>query len=141
MISYANTFTSVTEWLIRAVSAAWRYWRDRCEFARFVFRDPTEAGRIARELGLSTKELIKLSGTGPWWHNLLHRRMQRLGLNFNSVNREVSRDLAICCARCDSKLRCAYDLASSSKSDAWQKYCINRHTFDALKRGPSMHRA
>lgn len=133
VVSCTHSSTSATNWLTRIISTVWRHWRERLELDRFAVRDPTEVGRIAHDLGLSTKELVKLTANGPWWRHLLHRRMQRLGLNFHSVSREVGRDLEICCARCGNKLRCAYDLASNSKSDAWQTYCINQHTFDALK--------
>jgi len=133
--SHIDKFTSTARRLAQMISGAGRQWRERLEFAEFVRREPAEAGRVARELGLSTKEMMKLGGNGGWWASLLPQRMERLGLNFNSVNRtkpEVGRELAICCARCDCKLRCAYDLARNAQGDAWRQYCINRPTLDAL---------
>ena len=134
--SYLDDLRSAAHWFTRMMSAAWRQRRERLEFAYFVGREPAEAGRVARELGLSTREMIKLSGKGGWSRSLLPRRMETLGLNFDSVastRPDVGRDLAICCARCDSKLRCAYDLARTSQGDGWRDYCINRPTLDALR--------
>lgn len=126
---------TMAEWFTSGIPDAWQRWREQREFAEFADREPVEAGRVAHEMGLTTKELLRISGGGLRWLALLTQRMRRLGLDFDTLNTDqpvIARDLALCCARCDSKLRCAHDLRVSSQNEAWRKYCANGDTFDAL---------
>lgn len=131
----ANCLATMADWFRGAIPDAWRRWREQREFAAFANDDPVEARRVAREVGLTTNELRQISGSGWQWRRLLAGRMRRLGLDFaalNAVDPAITRDLALSCARCSSKLRCACDLAAGSHTDTWRSYCVNRDTFDAL---------
>lgn len=126
---------TMAEWFTGVVPDAWQRWRAQREFAEFADREPAEAARVAHEIGLTTKELLRISGSGSRWFELLTRRMRRLGLDFDTLNTAqpvITRELTLCCARCGSKLRCAHDLGTNAQNDAWRKYCVNRDTFDEL---------
>jgi hypothetical protein len=132
---YTDFLASNASALIDTIPDAWRRWRKRREFSEFARLYPAEADSVAHDLGLSTKDLIKSSSCGARWRSLLNQRMRRLGLDVETLAHnqpDVMRDLTICCARCDSKRRCARGLKIEPQSDGWRKYCPNQQTLEAL---------
>jgi hypothetical protein len=130
-----NRVPSVAEILVGEAGAAWRRWRDRGEFAAFAAANPDEAQRIAQELGTDTESLVRLSGGGQEWQELLNRRLRLAGLDPDTLAHELpatARDLARCCALCDSKGECARDLDRAPASSGWKAYCPNEQTITAL---------
>jgi hypothetical protein len=62
--------------------------------------------------------------------------MAALGLDYDEVGRtqpHVMWDLQQLCTLCDSKKRCARDLATNPHAPAWRGYCPNEDTLTALK--------
>ena len=101
------------------------WWRRRCELETM---DPEELARVARDLGMSGRELRDLAARGPDAVHLLDERMRVLGLTRADVERVVHglmRDMERTCACCDEKGVCKKDLAARPNDDAWEGYCPN----------------
>jgi len=97
---------------------------------------PDEIERIAHDLSITSGELRTLARNGVDSARLLYRRMADLGLKPDKVTRaepKVMRDLQKLCTMCASKARCAHDFARSADSSAWQAYCPNDDTLNALQ--------
>jgi hypothetical protein len=94
-----------------------------------------EVERIAKDVGVSPAEFRKLVSRSPDAADLLLRRMAALDLDRNEVSRTEHRtfqDLQRVCTLCDSRRRCARDLARDSANPGWQDYCPNASTLMAL---------
>ena len=118
--------------IVRHVADAWTNLRTRrIRLAEF---DSTalEAGRIARDLGLSLAELRTLAGRDEHSADLLLRRLQNLNINPGKVEPAVMRDLQRCCSQCRDKALCAHELEDRPKQASWPGYCPNEHTINAL---------
>ena len=118
------------------------WWRRRSELETM---DPEELARVARDLGMSGRELRNLAARGPDAVHLLDERMRVLGLTradvervvhdlgeLERIGREVERvvqglmrDMERTCACCDEKGVCKKDLAARPNDDAWEGYCPN----------------
>jgi hypothetical protein len=111
-------------------------WRERrTTLAGLDLCGRDEAVRMARDLSLTTGELRALTRNGPHAADLLYRRMAELGLDRDAIAyREAcaSRDMQKACALCDSKGRCRHDFARVAAPSAWQAYCRNDDTLQAL---------
>jgi hypothetical protein len=95
-----------------------------------------EVDRMARDLAISPRDLRRVAALGTDACSLLRRRMEALDLDFDEVGRDQAHvlwDLQQLCTLCDSKKRCARDLAADADSPAWRGYCPNEDTFTALK--------
>lgn len=95
----------------------------------------TEIERIAKDLRMSPADLRALAKQGPHAADLLLRRMAALDLDPVEVSEagpQTFRDLQRTCALCESKRRCARDLARDSIDPAWKDYCPNAETLSAL---------
>ena len=99
--------------------------------------DPAVASDISRELGTSVGELRALAGKWPdSGAELLGRRLEALDLDSADITRAqpaTARDLAVRCSLCNDKIRCRHDLDRNSAAPAWQEYCVNTFTLNALK--------
>jgi hypothetical protein len=93
---------------------------------------PVETANMARDLGMSGRELRTLAGKWPDSGDLLSQRMHGLGLA--RVEPEVMRDLQRVCTLCAGKSKCRHDLATNPLDPAWKRYCPNEPTFAALIR-------
>lgn len=94
-----------------------------------------EFERIARDLRMSAAELRAVARRGPEAADLLLQRMTALDLDPTEVSQigpETFRDLQRSCALCESKRRCARDLARDPANPAWKNYCPNNATLMAL---------
>jgi Family of unknown function (DUF6455) len=96
-----------------------------------------EIDGIARDLCVSTPELLSLAEKSPGSAVLLDRRLAQSGLSKDVLaghRGDVLRDLERVCGLCGSKERCAADLDSSDRAEQQPKYCPNELTLDALAR-------
>lgn len=101
----------------------------RAEIAALV---PPESQRIARDVGLTRAELMTLSAQDEDSAQLMERRLAELGVDIESINPIVLRDMQRCCSQCDCKWRCKYELDHKPKAAAWPRYCPNEQTMAAL---------
>jgi uncharacterized protein YjiS (DUF1127 family) len=101
------------------------WWRRRSELETM---DPEELELIAKDLGMTGRELKELAARGPDAAHLLDERMRVLGLTRADVERVVRglmRDMERTCACCDEKGVCEKDLAARPGDTAWEGYCPN----------------
>jgi hypothetical protein len=91
-------------------------WRARNEFASM---DQNECDHLAREFGMTAKDLETLVRRGPNAANLLYERMRALGMSVEHVGHGLMRDLEKTCALCDDKGVCKKDLARKSHDFRW----------------------
>lgn len=90
---------------------------------------------MARDLAMPVSELRILARAGPEGADLLRRRMAALDLDQDEVSRVepvALQDLQRLCTKCDSRRRCARDLARDSADPKWEDYCPNAETLKAL---------
>lgn len=95
--------------------------------------DAHEAGRIAREIGMTTHDLIEIEALGPNAADLLPRRLATIGVdaaNPAHVDPATLRDLQRVCAQCLSKGQCRRELDAGEGGLA--DYCPNAATLRAL---------
>ncbi len=94
-----------------------------------------EIARIARDVRMSPADLRAVAKQGPGAANLLLERMAALDLDpaeVAQVGPQTFRDLQRVCSLCESKRRCAQDLAHDAAAPQWQDYCPNAQTLMAL---------
>jgi hypothetical protein len=97
--------------------------------------DPYEAGRIAREIGMTTHDLAELEALGPHAADLMPRRLATIGVeagNAAHVDPATLRDLQRVCAFCMSKGQCRGELDAGE--GGLPDYCPNAETLRALFR-------
>lgn len=125
--------------MFNAVAGCWRNWK-RSRSNIFDLKDCSadEITRIADYLGISPAELRCIASYSPDRANLLQRRMAALGLDWSDLARTdpgTWHDLERLCAACDSRGRCALDLAgdfANTGSVDWTSYCPNAATLGSL---------
>jgi hypothetical protein len=122
--------------LIEAISRWRRDWMKRgSALSELKCCGEDEVERIAKDVGMSAAELRRLVRRGPEAANLLLCRMAALDLDRDEVSRTEHRsfqDLRRVCSLCESRKRCARDLARDSANPGWQDYCPNAATLMAL---------
>jgi hypothetical protein len=97
---------------------------------------------IARDLHVSTPDLLSLAQQPPGSAVLLDRRLAQSGLSkavLTARRGDVLRDLERVCGLCDAKDRCAADLDSSDHVEQQPEYCPNELTLEALARESAQH--
>ena len=118
------------------LQAAWgRLQQHRRSVVELAACPPEELRRIAREVGVSERELRALDSNTKGPTELMPERLRQLGLDPEFLRRDdtaVYRDLERVCARCKSSERCARDLAAGDVATGMRSYCSNAHTIDAL---------
>jgi hypothetical protein len=120
------------------VTAISQFWRKRIKPS--VVSDleccgEEEVERMAHDFRMSTSELRAVAIRGPESADLLLDRMAALDLDRNEVSQTQGRtfqDLQRVCMMCESRRRCARDLAGDSAAPAWKDYCPNATTLMAL---------
>jgi hypothetical protein len=125
-----STHTAVETLLARVRD----WWRAQNELTNV---DPKELGRVAGDLGMSTKDLKDLVARGPKATDLLYERMRALGLSKADVDHAahgIMRDLEKTCACCNEKGTCEKDLEKHPDDPVWESYCPNAVTLDSLAR-------
>lgn len=99
--------------------------------------DNSEAGHIARDLGLTTAELRDFVARGPHAADLLSERLAALGLDRADIEAAASglmRDLQKTCAHCQDKGVCEAELVYRPSENGWQRYCPNASTLEGIAR-------
>lgn len=123
---------------IEALSRWWRTWTEsQATDLRCCAED--DVARIAKDVGLSVGELRLLASRGPESADLLLQRMAALDLDQKEVSELVPRtfqDLQRVCTLCESKRRCARDMARDPAASEWKDYCPNAATLMALNAQP-----
>ena len=97
-----------------------------------------EVSNIAHDVGLSTSELYAIAAKRADAADQLKQRLEALHLDRAALLRSdplVMRDLERTCTLCGAKRRCERDLARNPDDPAWQDYCPNVHTLEALEEG------
>jgi hypothetical protein len=100
---------------------------DRCGAA--------EIERIAKDVGLTTRDLRILAAKSADAADLLYRRMAVLGLDPTELGRTepaLLRDLQRLCSTCADHKRCALDLSENAAGSEWHDYCPNAMTLRML---------
>jgi hypothetical protein len=113
-----------------------RWLRHRREIAELCLCDASEYGRIARDLGVSPRELDELVRRGHNAADELPKMIAALGLDAQAIARVqpmVIRDLERACAQCQQKKQCDRDLAAGTAAQHYEEYCVNAPTLAALK--------
>jgi hypothetical protein len=117
----------------------WRKWTDDGATAKLQCCLEQDVERIAQDIGVSKSELHRLVRQGPGSADLLLRRMAALDLDPKEVTvaePATFRDLQRVCSMCESKRRCARDMAGDCTLAAWPEYCPNTATLQALNAMP-----
>lgn len=94
-----------------------------------------EIERMARDIRMSASEFRAAASRGPKSADLLMRRIAALDLDPNEVGGiepAAFRDLQRVCTLCNSRRRCARDVARNAPTSAWDRYCPNSDTLAAL---------
>ncbi|HUI14940.1 MAG TPA: DUF6455 family protein [Xanthobacteraceae bacterium] len=84
---------------------------------------------------MTPAELRAVARSGPGAADLLLERMAALDLDpaeVAEIGPQTFRDLQRVCSLCDSKRRCARELARDAAAPQWQDYCPNAQTLMAL---------
>jgi Family of unknown function (DUF6455) len=90
---------------------------------------------IARDMHVSTSDLLSLTGQSPGSAVLLDRRLVQSGLSKDDLTArrgDVLRDLERVCGLCGAKDRCAADLEAAGEVEQPPEYCPNELTLRAL---------
>lgn len=98
--------------------------------------DSYEIARMARDAGLSSGDLRRMSKLKPDAAKLLLERMAALHLNPETVAKSdpgTMLDLQRLCSNCASKRRCQRDFVRNLDDLVWRQYCPNAGTLDALQ--------
>jgi len=115
------------------------WWRDaRQSWMRLHEMDrlsPDEIDRMARDVGLTSADFLRVASQPGGSADLLERRLAALKLDPEDI-RKLSplllADLQRTCACCAEKKRCADDMAEDPIAPGWESYCPNSGTLRTL---------
>ncbi len=96
---------------------------------------PEEVARVARDLGVSPDELVRLGSKGPHAADQLKKLLLALGVypkELASEDPAMMRDLQRICTTCGCKQRCEHELAAGTAAKHYPNYCPNAVSLDAL---------
>ena len=115
------------------------WWRKHAEVSGNLEKldalGPAELARLAQDVGVSASGLRTLARHSSDAADLLDKRLASLGLDAAKLARHATaqmRDMAQLCTMCESKGRCARDLAADPSDPVWRRYCPNEETLTAL---------
>ncbi len=121
-------FKSVAQWI--------RNYREAFSAAGQLAKcDPDEVARIARDLQIAPRDLVRLSRKGQGAAHPLLRMLEALGVDPTNLSIEksaVMRDLQRLCVTCGYKQYCERDLVKGVAAVRYGDYCPNAYTLDAL---------
>lgn len=124
-----NSSTSFFGRLLDSVRQAISRWDE------MSFLSPQEVDGIARDLHVSTPDLLSLAQEPPGRPVLLDRRLALSGLSKDVLTAQygdVVRDLERVCGLCGAKERCVADLDAGAPAEQPPQYCPNELTLRAL---------
>lgn len=122
-----------------SIAQLWRSWIKPSGALDLECCGDEEVERMAHDFRMSASELRAVTSRGPESADLLLDRMAALDLDRNEVSQTQGRtfqDLQRVCMMCESRRRCAQDLARDSEATAWKDYCPNATTLMALNSLP-----
>jgi hypothetical protein len=125
--------------LLQAVAQWWRTWAGVGSGLSRLEDCEDQVESMARDLAMPVSELRILARAGAEGADLLRRRMAALDLDQDEVSRVepvALQDLQRLCTKCDSRRRCARDLARDCADPKWEDYCPNAETLKALNALP-----
>jgi hypothetical protein len=96
---------------------------------------PEEVAAIARDIGLSTKELEVIASKGPNAADELPKLLRALGVDpqkLPSDRNKTLRDLQRICITCSHKAQCKHELAAGTAANRYRDYCPNAISIDEL---------
>jgi hypothetical protein len=93
---------------------------------------PDEVKAMAKDLGLSPRELRAIAAKGPRAAELLLKLLGALGIDAAKLDPAILRDMQRLCSACESKGRCERELAHGSAAAHFHEFCPNALTLDAL---------
>ncbi len=106
-----------------------------CRWDEMSALSSREIEGIARDLHVSTSDLLSLTGQSTGSAVLLDRRLVQSGLSKDDLKArrgDVLRDLERVCGLCGAKDRCASDLDAAGEVEDPPEYCPNELTLRAL---------
>jgi hypothetical protein len=98
---------------------------------------PEETARLAQDVGVAPGDLRELARHYTDAADLLEKRLEALGLSSADLVKTAPaelRDMERLCTLCQSKGRCARDVATDPGDPAWHQYCPNEQTLTSLAR-------
>jgi hypothetical protein len=96
---------------------------------------PEEMARMAQDIGIAPGDLRELAHHCSDAADLLEKRLGALGLTSAALVKTAPaelRDMERLCTLCQTKGRCARDLAADPDDPAWRQYCLNEQTLVSL---------
>jgi hypothetical protein len=96
---------------------------------------PEQVAAIARDMGLTSGELLSITAKGPHAADELPRLLRALGVNPDKLASQdpgTMRDLQRICVTCGHKGQCQHDLAQGTAASHYRDYCPNAISLDAL---------
>src|SRR5262245_57204382 len=122
--------------VFRGLRERWRRMlRNRRSLVELAACPPNELQRIARDVGVSVRDLRIIATAHPGPSELLPQRLRLLGVDPAYVKSALTatyRDLERTCAMCQAWRRCARDLANAAVQAGMDSYCLCSPTIDAL---------
>ncbi|MBV9347744.1 MAG: hypothetical protein JOZ70_10595 [Pseudolabrys sp.] len=110
-----------------------RYRRTQADQQFLTECSPQEVEHMARDLGVSHDDLVRLVPTNPNAAALLDKLLKALGVeNIAQQNPAVLNDLKRLCVFCGEKERCAHELEVGAATAHYKEYCPNAYTLDSL---------
>ncbi|MEJ1159871.1 DUF6455 family protein [Prosthecomicrobium sp. N25] len=120
------------------LAAVIQWWRDRRLKGRrseLDELDDHELARMAGELGITRADLVTLVEDGGQSAGLMKRMLASHHIAALDLERrlpEVYRDMAVHCAGCTEKGRCAHELDAGTAAVHAEQFCPNADTIRAL---------
>jgi hypothetical protein len=138
-----NPNATQTHWPVidNVIAPLGEWWRHhavvRENLADLAAFGPEETARMAQDVGLAPGDLHELAKHSSDAARLLDKRLAMLSLSPPELVRTAPaelRDMERLCTLCQSKRRCARDLATDADDPAWRQYCPNEQTLLSLAR-------
>jgi len=125
-------------WSVGVLAPWWRRWTGAraTELLEIARLGAGEVGHLTQDGDQSASDFGAPVSRSPDEANLLGRRMVAVDLDPYELSLSepaLSRHLQRRCALCESRERCARDLAREAADPAWQEYCPNAATLNALR--------
>ena len=119
--------------ILNSLTDAWtRYRKRRAAVAELQALGHNELERMVQDAGVTFGDLLALARQNGDLAQLLYRRLEQAGIDFQAVDPAVLRDMQRCCTFCDSKANARMSSKIIPKAASWPHYCPNRQTIEAL---------
>jgi hypothetical protein len=97
--------------------------------------EPEDIARTARDIGVSTDELVRMAKKGPHAADQLPRLLHAIGVDPGTVRRDdpdTMRDMQRLCTACRHKRHCERELAAGTASSNYRGFCPNAVSLETL---------